>query len=321
MILKKISHEITENQKILSQWAAFFSTKIENDRIICSNGAVSAFEFDDFQILVAQIKLDEPIEVERKAEPLRDFYPVLFSDTLTFEPEENNKIRAVPQKSKLTGIFYSNADDRITYPAGIPFSLIAIRVKKNGLLKFNTPDGENSFLSMFETHPSFFRYANLTLQMRMCYGEILKLAPCGQEAISRNLVFSYSWMLFSLFMQSLASNGTFVSDTFDYQKKIQMIKVKDIVLEDVASLISMDELSKVIGMSPTYIRRYFKEVFGTNITAFHQHYRMEQAYQMLLEDNKTISEVADVLGYSNAGHFSGVFKKYFGKSPKYVSRD
>ena len=42
---------------------------------------------------------------------------------------------------------------------------------------------------------------------------------------------------------------------------------------------------------------------------------MKQAARLLTENNLTIAEVAYATGFSNASHFSTVFKDYFGKTP------
>lgn len=60
----------------------------------------------------------------------------------------------------------------------------------------------------------------------------------------------------------------------------------------------------------------------TNLSArdFIRSIRMKQAARLLTENNLTISEVAYATGFSNASHFSTVFKDYFGKTPTQYSK-
>jgi AraC-like DNA-binding protein len=42
---------------------------------------------------------------------------------------------------------------------------------------------------------------------------------------------------------------------------------------------------------------------------------MQKAVQLLSQKDRTVSEIADLVGYSNVGSFSSEFKKRFGYPP------
>ena len=54
---------------------------------------------------------------------------------------------------------------------------------------------------------------------------------------------------------------------------------------------------------------------GQNFSEYLVHLRMEKAKQLLKEDQLKIIDVANLVGFSNSGYFSTVFKKQFGQTP------
>lgn len=75
------------------------------------------------------------------------------------------------------------------------------------------------------------------------------------------------------------------------------------------------ELAKIIGINEYKLKRGFKEMFGNTVFGYLSDTRLEIAKNDLLENKKSISEIALELGYSSVQHFSKAFKKKFGSSP------
>ena len=93
-------------------------------------------------------------------------------------------------------------------------------------------------------------------------------------------------------------------------------QVKEYLLQDLSVPKNIDELTRYSGMSATKLRASFKEVYGMTIYNLYQEHRMEKARELLLEGNKSVSEVAYQLGYTHLGHFTGAFKQKFNCLPK-----
>jgi AraC-like DNA-binding protein len=81
---------------------------------------------------------------------------------------------------------------------------------------------------------------------------------------------------------------------------------------------SLPELARVVGLNEYKLKREFKEFFGTTVFGFVAEHRLERAQMLLLEREKSVSEIAYELGYSSPQHFSTAFKKRFGQSPTSV---
>ncbi|QQT24255.1 helix-turn-helix domain-containing protein [Sphingobacterium spiritivorum] len=68
-------------------------------------------------------------------------------------------------------------------------------------------------------------------------------------------------------------------------------------------------------MSKTKFIQSFTRIFGKNYSQFYLDARMEKAAQMILE-GVSISIAGMDVGYTNLGHFSKIFKRYYGISPR-----
>lgn len=81
--------------------------------------------------------------------------------------------------------------------------------------------------------------------------------------------------------------------------------------------LSLSQIAAKCGVSECYFRRLFQQYSGETPMAFRQRFRIERAKQLLLSDEQyTVSEVAQELGFSDVYHFSKTFKKHCGQSPK-----
>ncbi|EHQ25303.1 helix-turn-helix domain-containing protein [Mucilaginibacter paludis] len=97
-------------------------------------------------------------------------------------------------------------------------------------------------------------------------------------------------------------------------------KVKERMLERLETPPVIKELAASAGMSPTKLKRLFKQVFGNSIFNYYQDLRMKEAALLLKEDKLSVSDVGYRLGFTNLSHFSRVFKDHTGMKPKQYSQ-
>ena len=95
----------------------------------------------------------------------------------------------------------------------------------------------------------------------------------------------------------------------------KVLKARDILLEHIGEPITIKQLSRKVAMNECYLKKGFKEMFGTTIFDFYQNQRMEHAKYLLYEKGLSVTEVSDILGYSSISHFSTAFKKQTGLKP------
>jgi len=101
----------------------------------------------------------------------------------------------------------------------------------------------------------------------------------------------------------------------DDRGKEQIYKARDLLLQHIGEPITIKELSRKVAMNECYLKKGFKEVFGTTIFDFYQQQRMEHAKYLLYEKGLSVTDVSALLGYSSISHFSAAFKKHTGLKP------
>lgn len=80
--------------------------------------------------------------------------------------------------------------------------------------------------------------------------------------------------------------------------------------------LSVEELSRLCGISVAYFRRLFTAQFGISPKEYLIRRRMARAEKLLSGRQFSVGEVAQLCGYGEPCHFSREFKKHFGVSPQ-----
>jgi AraC-like DNA-binding protein len=93
---------------------------------------------------------------------------------------------------------------------------------------------------------------------------------------------------------------------------------REYVIQHIDTPPSLSELARVAGLNEYKLKRGFKEMFQTTVFGYLAEKRLELARDYLSDPNKSVTEIADLLGYSSIQHFSYAFKKKFGHSPREV---
>jgi AraC-like DNA-binding protein len=104
----------------------------------------------------------------------------------------------------------------------------------------------------------------------------------------------------------------FLANEADREK---ISKARDILLASIGEPITIKELSRKVAINECYLKKGFKEMFGTTIFDFYQGQRMEHARYLLYEKGLSVTDVSMLLGYSSISHFSTAFKKHTGLKP------
>ncbi len=93
----------------------------------------------------------------------------------------------------------------------------------------------------------------------------------------------------------------------------QYLIIEEAFLYEYASL-TLSSLASRLNLSTRQTQRLLTEHYGMNFQSKKTEAKMSAAALMLKLPDKTITGIADELGYSSVEHFSSAFKKYYGKS-------
>ncbi|MCR5005701.1 MAG: AraC family transcriptional regulator [Clostridiales bacterium] len=91
--------------------------------------------------------------------------------------------------------------------------------------------------------------------------------------------------------------------------------------ENIGEEISVGMLSQMIGLHPNHFIKVFHMQMGTSPGQYINKLRLEQAKELLLQEDLTIREVASLVGFRDESYFSRAFKKYIGRTPREYRRE
>lgn len=97
-------------------------------------------------------------------------------------------------------------------------------------------------------------------------------------------------------------------------------KIKEQILGHPGTPPVINELAVRANMSPSKLKRLFRQIFGDSIFSYYQKFRMKEAARLLKEEKLSVSDVGYELGFTNLSHFSRVFKEHTGMKPKQYSK-
>ena len=92
-------------------------------------------------------------------------------------------------------------------------------------------------------------------------------------------------------------------------------KAKLFIEENYNKDISLDDVSRIVDISPYYFSKLFKEETGENFIEYLTNLRIEKAKDLLMHSGMNIKNICADTGYSDPNYFSRIFKKQVGVTP------
>ena len=181
----------------------------------------------------------------------------------------------------------------------------------------NSPVSLSDNVLAFNHHSSFSKMLPLCGKTRMAIEALLNHTYTDTlENIFINaqtqilLLYSMDCMLGE--KEETSFTCKFLANEADREK---IIKAREILLQHIGEPITIKALSRKVAINECYLKKGFKEIFGTTIFDFYQSQRMEHAKYLLYDKGLSVTEVSLLLGYSSISHFSTAFKKHTGIKP------
>lgn len=98
------------------------------------------------------------------------------------------------------------------------------------------------------------------------------------------------------------------SDLFIY-------RISEYISNNLSDEISLTSLSKTFSLSEGHLSRKFKAVLGVGINEYIRYVRIQRAAQLLLDTDKSITQISGLCGFNDSNYFSTVFKSTMGTTP------
>ena len=140
-------------------------------------------------------------------------------------------------------------------------------------------------------------------------------APVGAEQL---VCGHLEWLLISILRNGVDVPARNVVSSEQLGEALEtriMTELKSYVRSHLGDPITIDDLARHVHYSRTYITVRFKAATGMSIMDFVEQQRMNRARDMLLQGNRTVTQIAEELGYSSLQYFSRRFHKVVGCAP------
>ncbi|WMJ87014.1 helix-turn-helix domain-containing protein [Anaerocolumna sp. MB42-C2] len=105
----------------------------------------------------------------------------------------------------------------------------------------------------------------------------------------------------------------------NYAMILKVEKMIQYMNQNINCKITIPELSKLVQMTPAYMSRAFKEITGYSIIEYFNRLKIDKSKELLIEGNKKVKEVSQLLGFADEFYFSRMFKKLEGITPSEFS--
>lgn len=88
------------------------------------------------------------------------------------------------------------------------------------------------------------------------------------------------------------------------------------ILHHLSEPITTDEIAKEVYMSRSHLSTLFKQKYHKNLIDYVHEVKISKAKELLKDRTKSITQIADYLGYSSSSHFTRVFQSIEHTTPK-----
>ncbi len=160
------------------------------------------------------------------------------------------------------------------------------------------------------------------------HAPLLTLKTIFQNILTCKLSDTVRWMV----LQGNATEAIayvlqkdFFTEEIEENKKIKLDRyslkaldmAKEYIEENMAATITIKEISESVGLNEYKLKAGFRKQHHMTIRAYQTHCRMHRAYELLQNEDCSVTEAASTVGYTNISHFAKCFKEHYGENPKH----
>lgn len=96
---------------------------------------------------------------------------------------------------------------------------------------------------------------------------------------------------------------------------LYVLKIAKYIGEHITEKMSLQSISREIGLTKEYTANIFKKETKTTLTNYINERKMLLAKELILRNEMSLGDLSAYLGYDNYNYFSRLFKRHFGITP------
>jgi len=98
--------------------------------------------------------------------------------------------------------------------------------------------------------------------------------------------------------------------------KYALRQVSEYVEANLSRDVSLEQLARIARMSPYHFSRLFRQSTGCSPHQYVINRRMERARELLIGSSRSLADISREVGYESQSHFTAVFRRTIGLTPK-----
>lgn len=283
-------------------------------------GYVRKVVFDDnFRLLIHHYTLKEDLVVKRnpavEKNDLRSIFFYSNEQAVDLTYNDDNSIPFSRDSDSAIQVTTNDLSSVIRFPAhtGIQYMVVGITASKlKSLLSIDNPN--TAIKTITNEDASFLFFESMNAETRLLLKNIAHtdMNDALNHFYLRIKVQELLYLLFSRLSARENSNYRRINSA----EAEKLMIVRNEILNDLSRPPVLNELAQMAGMGETKLKQLFKQTFGETIYNYFQKARMEEAAFLLKQAKLSVSEAGYELGFSNLSHFSRLFQRHYGITPK-----
>jgi AraC-like DNA-binding protein len=93
-------------------------------------------------------------------------------------------------------------------------------------------------------------------------------------------------------------------------------KVPDILIREISTPLTLEQIGRRVGVNRSRLAMGFKALYGNTVQAYWRELRLERARELLMIEQKSVTEVASAVGYADISCLTRAFERRYGVLPK-----
>lgn len=284
-------------------------------------GSIRRINLGDIKLIVHQYKLRQEFVINRVGtETPHGFISIIFhanEEPASLSTKESQDSLSRSSEFAIQ-IASTDLNSVIRFPANSEIYFTVVGIEAPALRKLLAVKKPNKVLQTILNTPSgFLFYESMSMDVLKT---LKQLTDTGENKELGLLYYRIKAMeLLYLVFEKLQKREAAKHSPVNGADTDKLFLIRAAVLSDLSTPPRLAHLARMAGMSETKMKDLFKQVFGESIYNHYQRARMDEAAFLLRHRNNAVSEVGYRLGFTNLSHFSRVFEKYYGATPKKYS--
>ena len=308
----------------VASFAQKLNVRVVKDRLTIpaplGKGYVRKIDIEpDFKFVLHQYTLNQDFQLRRlPAAEKSDLISIIFNSQEIpshLSADQQKAIQFLKTNGSAIQIASSALGTETFFPAGrdVNFGVIGIRPSQlASLLRIAKPTG--LLATILDGETPFFFHENMTPDAQRILKQLS--VPNNPNELDHLYYRIKTQELIHGLFSTLLHRDDERHSPINRTDLNNLYAIRTLMMTDLSLPPRLNDLAKKTGLSETKMKQLFKQVFGDTIYNYYQKVRMEEAAFLLKKAGYSVSETGYQLGFSNLSHFSRLFERHHGLTPK-----